>query len=65
MPLVQLSRIMHADFDEEVFEHGGEELKVGENDGIDPDLLTQLDLDEFHIGGAGREHVAILLLDQD
>lgn len=59
------TRVVDATGDLKMLEHAREELKVGEDDGVDLDLVAELDLDELGVGRAWREHVAILLLDED
>lgn len=65
VPVLRLARVVDATTRLEVLERTREELEVGEHEGIDLNLVAQLNVDELGLGVTGSEHVAVLLLDED
>ena len=63
-PFLELDWVLVGDADSEGSEHGAEELKIGQHNGIDEDIIAQLDDEKFVLRGTGVEHIAILVLHQ-
>lgn len=65
MPVLRLTRVVDAATRLEVLERTREELEVGENKRVDLNLVAKLDVYELGLGVTRREHVPVLLLDED
>jgi hypothetical protein len=64
-PCCGVTLVRPRDADPHVAEHAREELERRELDGVDADVVTQLDDDELARRGARREHVPVPLRAQD
>lgn len=64
LPFLRLDRIPIRHRDLEGPEHGAEELEVGEDDGVNEDVVAELDDEELVVDGALIEHVAVFVLDE-
>ena len=64
-PALPFRGIGLCDADFEIAKHAGEELKVGELNSIDPDVVTKFDDNKVRLGGTGAEHVSVLFRRED